>query len=135
MARRAASISRAVMRARSVALSPYSPNATVFPRCALPAIRPLNCLRNLVRFGCIMCGYLDSTLRRRRGLDRLRSAVRLRARCFCLGRLRLGLIEHLALEDPNLDADHPVGGLRLGEAIVDVGAERVQRHPPFAVGL
>ena len=59
MARRAASISRAVMRQRSVAFKPYSPNATELPRCALPAILPLNCLRNLVRFGCIMCGYLS----------------------------------------------------------------------------
>ena len=57
-ARRAASISRAVIRHRSVALSPYSPNATKLPRCALPEILPLNCLRYLVRFGCIMCRYL-----------------------------------------------------------------------------
>src|SRR5690606_16547424 len=52
MARRAASISRAVMRARSVAFRPNSPNATVEPRCARPVLRPLNCLRYLVRFGC-----------------------------------------------------------------------------------
>src|SRR5271156_6657691 len=126
MARRAASIARAVMRARSVAFRPYSPNATESPRCALPAIRPLNCLRYLVRFGCIMCGYLDSTLRGSRGLGGLRGNLRLRARGIRLGRLRLGLIEHLALEDPNFDADHAVGGLRLGEPVVDVGPKRVQ---------
>src|SRR5690606_7444494 len=43
MARRAASISRAVMRARSVAFNPSSPKATVLPRCARPVLRPLNC--------------------------------------------------------------------------------------------
>src|SRR3974377_1520955 len=54
MARRAASISRAVMRARLVALRPNSPKETLAPRVAKPALRPLNCLRNLVRFGCSM---------------------------------------------------------------------------------
>src|SRR5258706_16315059 len=58
MARRADSVARAVMRHRSVAFRPNSPNATELPRCALPEILPLNCLRNLVRFGCIMCRYL-----------------------------------------------------------------------------
>src|SRR5271166_1204978 len=98
MARRAASISRAVMRQRSVALRPYSPNATKLPRCALPAILPLNCLRNLVRFGCIMCRYL-STRHRRCGLWGFL--------CFRVGfgGLDGGLVEHFALEDPNLDAD------------------------------
>src|SRR6185437_9500780 len=37
--------------------------------------------------------------------------------------------QHLATEDPNLDADLAVGGLGLGETVVDVGAERVERHP------
>src|SRR3990172_10557923 len=41
----------------------------------------------------------------------------------------------LALEHPALHADHAVGGLRLGEAILDVGAQRVQRHAPLAVPL
>src|SRR5207248_8489074 len=43
--------------------------------------------------------------------------------------------EHLAAEDPNLAADLPVGRLRLGEAVVDVGAQRVQGNAPFAVPL
>src|SRR5438270_10177550 len=41
--------------------------------------------------------------------------------------------QHLAAEDPHLAADLSVGGLGLGEAIVDVGAQRVQRHPALAV--
>src|SRR5882672_4257808 len=131
MARRAASISRAVIRQRSVAFRPYSPNATKLPRCALPEILPLNCLRNLVRFGCIMCRYLDSTLRRRCGLDRSRGG----GLGLCLGDLGFRLIEHFALEYPNLDADHAVGGLRLGKTVVDVGTEGMQRHAPFAIGF
>src|SRR5580704_3633628 len=119
MARRAASISRAVMRQRSVAFRPNSPNATVLPRCALPEILPLNCLRNLVRFGCIMLCYLSRGRRRRRfrGLGRCLG--------FRSGVLALRMLEHFALENPNLDADHAVRGLRLGEAVIDVGAERV----------
>src|SRR5262249_8837535 len=57
MARRAASISRAVMRARLVAFKPNSPKETLLPRCARPAIRPLNILRYLVRLGCIITAY------------------------------------------------------------------------------
>src|SRR5215472_17614302 len=52
MARRAASISRAVIRARLVAFRPNSPKDTLAPRCAKPPLRPLNCLRYLVRLGC-----------------------------------------------------------------------------------
>src|SRR5690606_17881373 len=41
--------------------------------------------------------------------------------------------EDLALEDPHLDADHPIGGQRLGLGIVDVGAQRMQRHAAFPI--
>src|SRR5690606_24411881 len=41
--------------------------------------------------------------------------------------------ENLALEDPALDADHTIGGQRLGFSIVDVRAQRVQRHTALAV--
>ena len=54
---------------------------------------------------------------------------------FGLGGLDLGLVEHLALEDPDLDADDAVGGLRFGQAVVDVGAEGVQRHAALAIPL
>ncbi len=40
-----------------------------------------------------------------------------------------------ALVDPDLHADHAVGRLGLGDAVVDVGTQRVQRHPTFAVPL
>src|SRR5262249_16271508 len=115
------------MRARDVAFKPYSPNATVLPLCASPVLPPLNCLRYLVRLGCMRWLWLGASGRRfRRG--------RLRLRAFAFGRRRrlVGLVEHFALEDPRLDADDAVGGLRFGEAVVDVRAERVQRNAAFA---
>src|SRR5215510_15610341 len=41
--------------------------------------------------------------------------------------------QHLALEDPYLHADGPVRRVRFGEAVVDVGADGVQRHSPVAI--
>src|SRR3954469_24227487 len=103
MARRAASISRAVMRARLVARRPYSPNETELPRWAKPVFVPLNILRYLVRLGCCMV-YLPSAGRRRGGGGGGSGGI-----CGgALGGLRgfhvlrllreLGLIEHFALE-------------------------------------
>src|SRR6201995_565193 len=51
IARRAASISRALMRSGSMAFRPKAPKLRVVPALAAPWIRPLNCLRNLVRLG------------------------------------------------------------------------------------
>src|SRR3546814_12625568 len=45
----------------------------------------------------------------------------------------LGDVEDLALVDPGLDADDSVGGLGLGEAVIDVGAQGMQRHAAFAI--
>src|SRR5690606_2995220 len=50
--------------------------------------------------------------------------------------LRHGIMaEDLALEDPALDADDPVGSESFRFRVVDVGAQRVKRHPSFAVPL
>src|ERR1700719_3030183 len=54
MARRAASIWRAVRRSGSIALRPNWPKLSVAPEVAAPLIRPLCALRNLVRIGCSM---------------------------------------------------------------------------------
>jgi hypothetical protein len=43
------------------------------------------------------------------------------------------VLKDFALEDPDLDADDAVGRLGFGRAVVDVGAQRVQRHAAFAV--
>src|SRR5262249_12068709 len=45
------------------------------------------------------------------------------------------VLEHLALEDPHLHADHAVGGAGFGEAVVDVGPQGVQRNAALAVPL
>src|ERR1700733_7861767 len=133
MARRAASISRAVMRARLVAFSPYSPKDTWAPRVARPPLRPLNCLRYLVRFGCSMLmghAFTPGPWARRQRPAQRRAAGRRRGGrgrpghgggrgrdgggAFGVGFFpQIGLVAHLALEDPHLDADDAVGGMRL----------------------
>src|SRR5208337_599013 len=124
MARRAASIWRAVRRPRPTALSPYSPKLTLAPTVATPLLRPFCSLRYFLLAGC-------SILRSRTLAHALRR-FRRRRRCG----LRLGVVrQHLALEHPDLDADHAVGRLGLRKSVVDVGAQRVQRHPPFAIPL
>src|SRR5690606_19999167 len=47
----------------------------------------------------------------------------------------LAEVEDFALVDPDLDADHAVGGRRLGEAVVDVRTQGVQGHAALAVPL
>src|SRR5882757_10318167 len=126
------------MRARLVAFRPNSPKETALPRCARPAIRPLNILRYLVRLGCIMARYSQSGRRGRFGRSCRRSLRRGCAlRCLAFSRclLNLRLVEHFALEDPDLHADDTVGCPRLRQTVVDVGAERMQRNSSFAVLL
>src|SRR6185295_18095869 len=41
--------------------------------------------------------------------------------------------QYLALEDPDLDGAHAISGVRGRLGIIDVGAERVQRHPALAI--
>src|SRR5690348_3404605 len=98
MARRAASIWRAVRRPRPVAFNPHSPKLTLLPRVAMPLLRPFWYLRYLVLAGCNMLRARSPRfllrLRRRRRRSRL-----------------LALAQDLALEHPLLDADYPVGRL------------------------
>src|SRR6185295_5474442 len=89
-------------------LRPYAPKDSVEPRYALPRMLPRWALRYLTRLGISM-----------------RSLLRLRRRG----------AKHLALEDPHLHADRPVRGVGGGQAVVDVGPQRVERHPPVAVPL
>ena len=153
---RAASICRFVIHAGSSALSPYWPKCTsVLPRDN-PARRPRWCLRCLTRLGrsiaydpCPDGGRSAGRTARHGGPPpTLRAtAVAPVAALLRAALLRLGLEvdaaagvgdalrQHLAAVDPHLDADAPERGLRLVEAVVDVGAERVQRHPPVGVVL
>src|SRR5687768_9628682 len=43
------------------------------------------------------------------------------------------MAEDLALEDPHLDSAHAVGGVGGGFGVIDVAAQRVQRHAALAV--
>src|SRR5688572_403686 len=122
MARRAASIWRAVRRPRSRAFRPYSPKETLAPRVATPLLRPFCSLRYFLLAGCSIShpwfpgGFLLGDFRRRR-------------------RGRLALAQRFAFEHEHLHADRAVGGLGFREAVLDVGAKRVQRHAPLAVPL
>src|SRR3954462_4331559 len=116
MARRAASIWRAVSRPRPIAFRPYSPKLTLLPRVALPVLRPFCSLRYLRLAGCSTSGSCSSgraTWFARRGLFRRRG-----------GRGGVGndlgriVKRHdFALEHPHLDADDAVGGLRFRKAV------------------
>src|SRR5437762_1899635 len=108
-ATRAASICRLVTQPGSSAFSPYSPNASVAPRCAVPRIRPRWAFRYLTRLGISTRGVLSRF--RRRGA------------------------QHFALEDPDLHADRSVCRVGGRESVVDVCANRVQRHAAVAVPL
>src|SRR5215475_6423367 len=106
MATRPASICFPVIQAASVAFSAYSPNAMLVPRLAAPARRPLCCLRYLTFLGILY------------------SAISLSFH-HCIAR-----VHDVTAVDPNLDADDAEGCVGLGEAVIDVGAQRVQRQTP-----
>src|SRR5215472_13147255 len=125
IARRAASIWRAVRRPRPVALSPYSPKLTLAPAVATPLFRPFCSLRYFLLAGCSIlrsCTLAGGALALRRFRRRCRRRLRLRV-----------VRHHFALEDPDLDADDAIGRLGFGEAVIDVGAQRMQGYPTLAV--
>src|SRR5215475_11066336 len=132
-ARRAASIWRAVTRSGSSALRPNWPKASSTPEVAIPLMRPLCALRNLVRIGCSMAFRLSYSHPGRSGRVATRTS-RLAFRHLLV--LRHGVVLHdLALEDPDLHAAGAVGRLRGRDAVVDVGAQGVQRHAALAIPL
>src|SRR3990172_5875577 len=133
MARRAASIWRSVTRAASMAFSPYSPKLRAAPRVAIPAREPRCCFRYLTRLGASMLRASQGGASGP-GTGGAPGPAALLPRGGLHGRRgRVG--EPLTAEDPCLDPDHPVGGVGLGIAVVDVRAQRVQGHPALAVPL
>src|ERR1700682_5175722 len=132
-ARRAASICRAVTRSGSSALRPKWPNASSTPELAIPLMRPLCALRNFVRIGCSMAQaflILDPA-----GSGRLAPrAPRLPFRHLLVLRHRI-VLHDLALEDPHLHAAGAVSREGGSYAVIDVRAQRVQRHATFAIPL
>src|SRR5260221_14341955 len=112
IARRAASIWRAVRRPRPVALSPYSPKETLAPRVATPLLRPFCSLRYFLLAGCSISH------------SRFASG-------FLLGlghggghRL-LALYEHFTHEQHHPPAQLAVRGGCFGEPLIDVGTQCV----------
>src|SRR5438067_5203201 len=143
IARRPASIWRAVRRPRVVAFNPNSPKDTLAPRVATPLLRPFCSLRYFLlagcsilrsRFACFLALAAFLAFARLAAFARGLAQFLLRLNRRGRGRL-LALAQHLAFEDEHLHADRAVGGARLGESVVDVGAQRMQRHPSFAIPL
>src|ERR1700704_2769646 len=129
MARRAASIWRAVMRSGSTALSPCEPKLSVVPPLAWPWIRPLKALRYLVRAGCSIVGVPSglgglglalaagpATVALAAAAAPAAATALLRLERALLGRHRV-VLHDLALEDPHLHPDHAVRSL--GEAVAE----------------
>src|SRR3981189_2419038 len=119
------------MRPGSTAFIPKAPKFSVVPPLAKPWTRPLCALRCLLRFGAsIASAYLVAV------------AAAAVMPALVPGGLGFGealILRHrvvrqdLALEHPHLDAAGAVSGLRRGLAVIDVGAQRMQRHPAFAI--
>src|SRR4051812_21636508 len=132
IARRAASIWRAVRRPRPMAFRPYSPKETLAPRVAMPLLRPFCSLRYFLLAGCSIShpwfpgGFLVAAISPI-------AALALGRRCLD-GRL-LTLAQRFSLEHQHLHADRAVGGARFREAVFDVRTQRMQRHAAFAIPL
>src|ERR1700688_1375048 len=118
------------MRSGAIAFSPNWPNDNVAPEVATPWIRPLCAFRNFVFFGCIMA-------LRPQTFSIASSSVATRPRSVAFGHLLvLGhrvVLKDFALEDPDLDAAGAERGERGRHPVIDIGAQRVQRHPALAI--
>src|SRR3984957_19612857 len=127
---------------------PYSPKATRVPPLATPCRSGRCCLRYLTLRGISMispphpCSARSPPrpARARRPGRRTRPGGRVTTLPASAeggrGRLTLGPgLRGLAPVDPDLHADPPERGPGLVEAVVDVGPQRVQRHPALAVEL
>src|SRR5690606_10676417 len=100
------------------------PKDTLLPRCARPRLRPLNCLRNLVRLGCNISRYPLAT-----AAALFRRAI---ASLFFLLNL-VHTTQYFTAEDPNFDADGAVRGFRTNRGIINICTQGVQRHAAFTV--
>ncbi len=118
-------------------LQPNSPKARSKPPLATPLMRPLNCLRYFVRFGCnIFYSPNLSVASANQAFSRRRSPVlppwlspSIARRSEAIG--SCSRISPLKIQ--TLMPQMPIGGVRFGRAVVDVGAQRVQRHAAFAI--
>src|SRR5579864_2354844 len=95
-------------------------------------MRPLWALRNLVLVGCSMVQSLPAEPRRSRRFAAGSASVAVTL-SFVLG--HRVVVHDLALEDPHLDPACAVRGERGCDAVIDVSAQRMQRHAALAVPL
>src|SRR5580704_15771605 len=145
MATRLASICRSVIQPGSSTFSPKSPKASVDPRHALPVMRPRCCLRYFTFFGINIKVSVETLFVTSRYIPcRARCAGRdvasnvstnLTSESASHRRLRLAFLgrQDFPFVDPAFHSDHSIGGARLGEAVVDVGAQGMQRQPALQV--
>src|SRR5690606_37425480 len=99
----------------SSAFRPKCPKSTVLPDVALPRIRPFCFLRYLTFFGINMA----------------LSPRGHRPRLYFLG--LSPLFENLTFVNPHFDADDPVSRISLGESVVDIGPQCVERQSAVQV--
>src|SRR5471030_2957364 len=120
------------MRSGAIAFRPNWPNDNVAPEVATPWIRPLCAFRNFVFFGCIMAYALKPSVL-------LSGSVATRPRIVALGHFLVlchrVVLKDFTLEDPDLDTAGTERGERRRHAVIDVRAQRVQRHASFAIPL
>src|SRR5215472_7340599 len=130
---RAASICRFVTYACSSAWMPYSPNDTLVPPVALPCRSGRCCLRCLTLRGMSIPQPSSPAV----------AATSAGVPVPALTGAQRGLVglalgpggRRFALVDPDLDPDPAERRACLVEAVVDVGAQGVQRHAALAVEL
>src|ERR1700722_12794862 len=121
------------MRSGAIAFRPNWPNDNVAPEVAVPWMRPLCAFRNFVFFGCIMALSPQTfSIASRSRVTAGPPGVAF-SHLLVLGH-RI-VLEDFTLEDPDLDAAGAERRERGRNAVVDVGAQRVQRHTAFAVPL
>src|SRR5207248_10046434 len=99
-----------------MALRPKAPKLSSVPPLALPWMRPLKALRNLVRLGCSM-GCYPSRLPVAALFARRADAGGLGLHHQPVLRERV-VAENLALEDPHFHAAHTLSGVRFSLGVI-----------------
>src|SRR4030088_50530 len=118
------------MRSGAIAFRPNCPNDNVAPEVATPWIRPLCAFRNFVFFGCIMALSPQTFFTASRRVA-ARTGIVAFGHLLVLGH-RI-VLQDFALEDPDLDAAGAERGERGRNSVIDISAQRVQRHAAFAI--
>src|SRR5262249_15836894 len=124
-----------------MAFNPKSPKESSPPRQAFPAMRPRCCLRYLTFFGINIDSVPSYQLSVASSDQQPGLYWQLATDNWLLegagGHLRLAFLlrQNLTFVDPHLHPDYAVGSTRFAEAILDIGAKRVQRKAALQVPL